>query len=1280
MRPAPKPVLLLHCALLYAAALIGVTITSSAAEEGRPILRSFGTREVGSGYTLHWSATEDERGVMYFGSDVVSTFDGERWKHYPVPGGTVVRSLAVGSDGRVWVAALNQIGYFERLPNGDLGAYRSLLAQLPTANRELGDVWHVFAHPAGAVFVTSNTVLIWDGTSFHVSTMPGERRLPAFQVGRRIFVSHRSSGIWEVEGQALRRGVSPEELGNTTALWLEPRNNGWFVVSPAGLFELHAGVRTEVSEELSAFVRQNIVTSVCRLSTGELCIATLGGVGVLSANDQTTSILTSKEGLPSSAVLSLFGARDGALWITSSLGITRATIGSGTSIFDEENGLTSRPCNGIVQTGSRLFVSTDNGVFSLPLGLGAENAFQLEPEMAARFVDLAPAEHGFYAAGYRGVYWMGDGGLVESFRTKVEPILLQRSQRLNEFLLADNLDLYRLTEETPGRLRAQAVGRLPDLPVAIVDDDDRKFWVGTGSRGVFVVDAQAETTRLSPVGGGDSTNPGPVLVARIGSAIAVCGDGATRLYPRGKSVPVRVAAMPTTAAFAMSNEGPPGQIWIAFASPFPDGTTSPLLGRLTLAGETARWQPFSIPGLERVGTINRLFVDQRGILWVGGTDALLRIDPAQLKPTAPPRIPLLRGSVPEFAEVPPDQNTLTVQFSAVEYGRRETLRFQTRLSGNADWSAPTDNSHLTLAGLRDGTYEFAVRVINDAGMTSPAATWHFTVLPPWYRTRLAFALWTVLAIAGFTGGIHWRSAYLRHQNLRLEALVRKKTEQLEQANNAKSEFLANMSHEIRNPISGIVGLSLAIEETPLSERQRQIADSIRSCASLLATLVDDVLDFSKIEAGKIELRLAPFELRAALEQCAAMVAEEARATHTPIEISLPPELPASLIGDSARVQQIVLNFLTNAVKFGPGKPIQIGATAVPGGRIRLFVRDHGPGMSAAETTTLFTKFTRLDRARSQNIRGSGLGLAVCRLLATKMGGNVGVESQLGQGSCFWAELPLPSSAPPPESVGVAAPTASPLHALIVEDIDYNAAAMQAVLRKIGITSDVASDGLSALRKLQSDRYDVAFMDWNLPGMIGTEVVARYRAVEPPDRHTIIIATTAYSGTFNQEACLKAGMDAFVSKPFTPEKIAAALHDLRGPLRAAASVEVSRRLDAPAPPPEIDLQLLKLLGEDSEGGVPAQIDRYLAAFTAERDATDAAVRRGDAKEIHRAAHRMISHATMVKYEPLAQLASQLQAYAATAEPDRLTRLLAEFDAEFARFRSKLDSIRASLAPA
>ena len=690
------------------------------------------------------------------------------------------------------------------------------------------------------------------------------------------------------------------------------------------------------------------------------------------------------------------------------------------------------------------------------------------------------------------------------------------------------------------------------------------------------------------------------------------------------------------------------------------------------------WTPYSVPGLGQIGQVTSIFVDSRGVVWLGGMDGLLRLVPGELRLIEPPRPPIIRASADLGERLPSTKNSVSFDFSAVEFGRRESVRFQTRLSSDSEgWSAPTNNNHLDLAGLRDGSYEFSVRTVNDSGAVGPPSTWTFAVLPPWYRTIPAVAAFVLLVAAAVFGAFRWRLAFLKRQNARLEILVQKKTEQLEKANEAKSEFLANMSHEIRNPISGILGLSLAFEETVLNKRQRHLVDSINTCATLLAALVDDVLDFSKIEAGKIELRSGPFSIRILLEQCVSMMAEAARSSGTSITVSIAPELPEHLVGDSARVQQIILNYLTNALKFGAGKPIVVGANPGFHDRVRFFVRDEGAGMTESEVATLFTKFTRLESARAGNIRGTGLGLAVCRLLATKMGGRVGVESKPGEGSSFWAELPFLAAS---ESVRGApsqqAPSQSMLRALIVEDIDYNVIAMQAVLRKLDIQSDVVNDGIEALARLQSSHYDVAFLDWNLPGMIGTEVASRYRMVEPSTRRTIIIATTAHSSDLNKERCLQAGMDAFISKPITPAKIAAALRDLGGPMRTAASVEVRSQNITFEPPGEIDLEMLSFLGNETLEGLDGQIDRYLASFDTDRINARRIIASGVPEEVHRIAHRLLSHCSVVKYEPLSRIAKDLQSASGSASVAELQKMFSFFETEFSAFRYKLESIRAS----
>ncbi len=1194
-----------------------------------------------------------------------------------------MRGLAIGPYGRLWVAAVNEIGYFDRNGEG-LSEYHSLVGYLPAAEREIGDVWQVIVQNDGAVFITTTSILVWDGTKFQVYSMPGARRLQATQADGEIFVSHTPTGLWLLEAAGPRSFISAGALKNAGVIWMEKDSKGWLLATTDGLRRYDDGKITEIAPDASEFIRKNVLISACRSPLGELCLGTFyGGLLVLNPSGSISRNVTTDDGLPSRGIYSLFPSREGALWTTSPVGIARIALDNGVSLFDAKEGLTGKSCTSIADNGSSLMVATEEGVYGLPIGKDQGSRFEALPKLSGHYMDLDGGPAGtIYASGVKRLVRIDGGDATEVFSSKTDVLLVRQSVRPGSLLLANAYDIVRL-DVRGGTANPATLAHLPDIPQTLAEDKDSNVWIGTGTRGGFLIRRPADKpTTPDPLKSKDGLPyAGRVGVARLNDSIAAFTTEGVEFYSTadGPSEPLGIA--PRTTATAISNRDSAGDVWVAFESPFFEGPRIPVIGRLSARSPgSAAWSPFAVPGIAQIGEIKSLFVDNRGIVWIGGIDGILRLVPNELRPVVAPYSPLMRSNVSSGERLPATRNSVDFDFSSAEFGRREAVRFETRLSGSDDWSPPTNSDHLSLAGLQNGHYEFDVRAINDAGLTSAPASWEFTVLPPWYRTLPALFLFGLLVAAAFFGAFQWRLAFLRRQNTRLEALVKKKTEQLEKANEAKSEFLANMSHEIRNPISGILGLSLAFDETVLDQKQRYLADSINSCATLLATLVDDVLDFSKIEAGKIELRSAPFILKVLLEQCVSMMTETARASGAAMSVSVDPKLPEQLVGDSARVQQIVLNYLTNALKFGGGKPIVVGASPGFHDRVRFFVRDQGAGMSESEVTTLFTKFTRLESARAGNIRGTGLGLAVCKLLANKMGGRVGVESKPGAGSTFWAEIPFVATKAEPEGALPKAERKVPLRALIVEDIDYNVVAMQAVLRKLDIQSDVVNDGVTALARLRESFYDVAFLDWNLPGMIGTEVASRYRAVEPSTRRTIIIATTAHSSDFNKEACLQAGMDAFISKPISPAKIAAALRDLGGSLRTSGSIEVRSQNITFEPPGEIDMEMLNFLGNETLEGLTSQIDRFLASFEADRASAAKIIESGERVEIHRIAHRLLSHCSVVKYQRLTRLASELQRSSADASPEKIRQLFDEFDREFASFRYKLESIRASTGPA
>ena len=1264
---------------------LGALSSRCGAQVGHPPVEYFGAKLTGRGEVQVWSTIQDTDGRLYFGSDVILTFDGDRWQRFQVPGAYEINDLALGYDDKLWIASAGDIGFCRRTPQG-LQAYQSLLPWLPKEEREVGNVWQVFAKRDGAVFVGTRKVMVWDGKRMRIYPFNPPRRLFGMKVDGKVLVSCSSSGVWEIGDGEPANVISSTLLGGSSVFWADRDGAGWLLATAAGLYRKEGAQIREVGQDARAWLKSKIIVFGFRLPNGNICLSTLGsGLGVFTSDGQLIRVFDNKKDGFLDSVFSACVARDGSLWLTGAEGIARVAMDQGTALCDSHEGLPSSQISALATVGSRVLAATLDDCFMAKLEPGEKPRFSRAPSMGNFLTALQPfGDTAVFAAGFKRIVLLKDDEARTVFKGSDEFVALSLSSYNPESLIvACDSRVLRLGPPAVGQepWEAQVVANLSFLTRSVVDDADGNIWLGSASKGIFLVPhgrSEAERVPLSaPIGGVAQT--GPSFVQRFaGGIVGFSPEGIHLLRAHRAPRPVG-ASVPASRPIAVSNPAPDSAIWAAFDSPFPDGARVPILGRLSQDREgNMEWTMFQVPGLGNVGLIQALFADPQGYLWIGGDESLLRADTRRLAVETSPAAPLIQANIPSGAQLRNDRNLVKIDLSSLQYGRRAAFRFETRLSGAAgEWSTPTDNPHIELAGLREGAYTFSARLVNEAGFASEAATLVFSILPPWYSTLWARTGFVLTAAAAVFGALQWRLAFLRRQNARLEALVAKKTEQLQKANEAKSEFLANMSHEIRNPISGILGLSLAFEETDMSDRQKSLASSINSCASLLATLVDDVLDFSKIESGTVELRSGKFRLRQLMQQCVDMVDEVARASGVSITVAVAGELPDEFVGDAARVQQIVLNFLTNAIKFGRGQPVVLGADPGLHDRVRIFVRDQGPGMTEAEAASLFTKFTRLDAARAANIHGTGLGLAVCKLLAGKMGGRTGVESAPGKGSLFWAEIPFMPADAAATRAAAPAERASPIKALIVEDIDYNIVAMQAMLRRLGIESDVATDGLSALERLGAYHYDVAFLDWNLPGLLGTEVAARHRAAESATRRTVLIATTAHSADFNREACMKAGMDAFISKPITPAKIAAALSGVGGALRAAAPIEVEQKAKAPE---GIDMEMLRYLGSETLEGLAVQIDRYLASFEADRMNIRSAVSLCDRPEIRRLAHRLLSHCSMVKYERLSRVAAELQDVAATAAPDRLNDLLATFEKEYEQFRYKLEPFRSATAPA
>ena len=427
-------------------------------------------------------------------------------------------------------------------------------------------------------------------------------------------------------------------------------------------------------------------------------------------------------------------------------------------------------------------------------------------------------------------------------------------------------------------------------------------------------------------------------------------------------------------------------------------------------------------------------------------------------------------------------------------------------------------------------------------------------LTPYGLTVLIFSM--AVSLADRFSRVHRQLDALRND---LERRVEQRTRELtdakfaaEAANHAKSEFLANMSHEIRTPMNGIIGVVDLMRQLDLTPRTREYADVIASSAEGLLRIIDDVLDFSKSEAGKLSLDAVDFRLADTLKRVIDLLAPRAAAEGIELRLELADELPAWCRGDPARLQQVLLNLVGNAIKFTPKGWVSVGAAPAGSGAggspaIRFRVRDTGIGIPPEAQSRLFEPFTQADSSTTRRFGGTGLGLAISRRIIELAGGEIGVESTPGAGSTFWFTLPLaPVEEPaprPPLPRRAAAPGGRPpgsYRILLAEDEPVNRLIALGQIRAIGYPVDAVVNGREVLEALDQRHYDLVLMDCQMPELDGYETTRRIRRQEAGGCHVPILAVTAHALEGDREKCLAAGMDGYLAKPYRQDELAAVL--------------------------------------------------------------------------------------------------------------------------------------------